>query len=169
MDTNLPPICKMVDVICKKHANEKGIVHTHTFKITQKLKQVLGSDRRFLSRRDGMTNEHILRSHTISTNPTVLISPSLGFGTDLADDAGRFTVVMKAPYLPLGPKRIKRLAKEDPEWYKMKTLVHLIQMCGRTTRNKNDHSVTYILDANATRLIQYNKSKLPKYFIDRLK
>jgi Rad3-related DNA helicase len=97
-----------------------------------------------------------------------LISPSLGFGTDLYGDFGRFQIIMKAPYLPLGSKRIKTLAARNQRWYEMKALVNLVQMCGRTTRSKEDHSNTYILDAQVIDLIKRNRSRLPQWFIHRL-
>ena len=75
---------------------------------------------------------------------------------------------MKTPYLPLGSERIKRLAEKSQQWYEMKALVNLVQMCGRTTRSKEDHSDTFILDGTSLDLIKRNRSKIPKWFLRRL-
>jgi ATP-dependent DNA helicase DinG len=168
MDKVLPKVVDIAEQICAKYPDDKGIIHTHTFKITKALQTKFRKDKRFLTREPGVTNEYLLEKHRLSDQSTVIMSPSLGFGTDLSDDFGRFSIVMKAPYLPMGDKRIKTLMERSFRWYQMKALVNLVQMCGRTTRNKEDYSDTYILDATATELIKKNVDKLPKYFRDRL-
>jgi Rad3-related DNA helicase len=95
------------------------------------------------------------------------VSPSLAFGIDLKDDLARFQVIMKAAYMPLGDERIKRLFKEDGDWYQNKMLNNVIQACGRGVRSKSDKCVTYILDKCITDAILKNRSKLPRYFLKR--
>lgn len=168
LDEHLPTLTKLVMRICQEYPKDKGIIHTHTFKITEAVKKSIQGDKRFLFREPGITNEIILQEHQMTKNPTVLISPSLGFGTDLADDHGRFSIIMKTPYLPLGDKRIKTLFERNKRWYQMKALVYLVQMCGRTTRNVDDYSDTYILDGTAVDLIKRNSDKLPIWFRKRL-
>jgi Rad3-related DNA helicase len=168
IEKNLPKVAEMAKKLSKHHADTKGIIHTHTFKITQALKGVVGGDSRFLFREDGIYNEDIVEMHSMSKAPTVLVSPSLAFGLDLKDDLGRWQIIMKIPYFPLNNKRIKLLAEEDPEWYNMKVLVTFIQACGRCTRSKEDHSVTYILDGMSEFFIKKNAHLMEDYFIKRV-
>jgi ATP-dependent DNA helicase DinG len=168
MEKLLPDLITKTIKICDHFKTSKGIIHTHTFKITDALVRRVAGQSRFLIRETGVTNEAILAEHYMRDDGTVLISPSLGYGTDLKDDFGRFSIIMKTPYLPLGSERIKRLAEKNQQWYEMKTLVNLVQMCGRTTRNKDDHSDTFIMDATALDLIKRNMNKIPKYFVRRL-
>lgn len=168
IDTALPKLVDKAIKICEHFKNDKGIIHTHTFKITEALIKKVKNNRRFLIRETGITNQSILSEHYMREDGTVLISPSLGFGTDLKDDFGRFSIIMKTPYLPLGSERIKKLASKNPQWYEMKALINLVQMCGRTTRNKDDYSDTFILDGTVIDLIKRNKNKLPAYFLKRL-
>lgn len=169
LNTNLPIVIDLVKKICNHYPDDKGIIHTHTMKITSELKRALKGDKRFLFRDAGFTNETILNQHVTSSNPTILVSPSLGFGTDLSDDLARFCVIIKTPYLPLNDLRIKALAKRSQRWYVMKALVILVQMCGRSTRSNKDFSDTYIVDGAAWNLIKNNNTKLPKWFVDRCK
>lgn len=169
IDFHLPKIVTVAKGICDNYKDQKGIIHTHSFKITEAIQKEFAGDKRFLTREAGVTNEQILEMHRMSTESTVLISPSMGFGVDLADDHGRFSIIMKIPYLPLGDKRIKILSERNKRWYQMKALISLVQMCGRTTRNKEDHSDTYILDGCVVNLIKKNKAYLPKYFINRIR
>ena len=165
--TVLPKLATLVKKILDHHDNEKGIIHTHTNEISDYLQKKIKSDR-LLFRDIENDNNAILKKHETPNNPSVLVSPSLGYGVDLKDDLARFQIIMKVPYPPLGNKRIKHKFKTDKEWFANKTLSALVQMCGRATRSKDDYAITYILDANAIRLIQLNKDKLPDYFIDRI-
>jgi Rad3-related DNA helicase len=115
-----------------------------------------------------MNNEKMLETHFNSPEPTVLVSPSLSHGTDLNGDKGRFQIIVKTPYPPLSNKRIKKKFDLDKNWYSDKTINSLIQMSGRCTRSKQDHSVTYILDGTAFKLIKDNVNVLPQHFIERI-
>ena len=166
MKKYLPKIIDSIKHICDHHKEEKGIIHTHNNHITNELSKVLVGDR-YLYREPGVVNEEILNTHTLSTDPTILISPSMSHGVDLRDDLARFQIIVKAPFLPTQDVRIGRLMKEDYDWYVNKMLCSLIQSCGRGIRSKKDHCVTYILDANIAHNIVNNKHKLPKYFLNR--
>ncbi len=167
MDKDLPKVLEMALSVCEKHKKDKGLIHTHSFKITQALQKKVGNDSRFLFRQTGRTNEDILLEHKNSKYPTILVSPSMDTGISLDDDLGRFQIIMKAPYLPLGSKRIKRILDEFPDHYSMKMLDGLIQMAGRCTRSVDDYSETYILDGVATGAVLKEKRNLPKSFLDR--
>lgn len=164
--SNLPKIAKQIQEICNLHGEEKGIIHTQTNVITDYLKRNINNDR-FLFREPGVNNESILEKHCATTEPTVLISPSLTHGVDLKDDLARFQIIIKAPYLPITDKRVKKMMEGNFNWYINKMLAALIQASGRGIRTNNDHCVTYILDGAVAECIINNKHKLPKYFIDR--
>ena len=164
--TVLPKMIEVADTICKQYKKDKGIIHTHSMDILNEIKNRF-DDERFLFREQGMNNEKILEVHENTDEPTVLVSPSMTHGIDLKGDLGKFQIIMKAPYLPLGDERVKRKFNEDKEWYLDAMLSTLIQMCGRCNRCESDYSVTYILDSNILNAVLKNKDKLPKYFIER--
>lgn len=166
-NTVVPVLAKIAKAICDKHAGQKGLIHTHSMDILNTIKREFGKDKRFLYREQGVTNEKILEAHSISTDGTVLVSPSMTHGIDLKGDLGEFQIIMKAPYLPLGDKRIKKKFEEDKEWYSDAMLSTLIQMAGRCNRTASDYAVTYILDGSIVDAVLKNKEKLPKYFINR--
>ena len=165
--TELPEIVNKIKQICDFHKDEKGVIHTHTMEITEYIKTRLNGER-FLFRELASKNEDILKEHSSSSNPTVLVSPSLSFGIDLKDELARFQIIVKLPYLPLSSKRVKKLFELDKNWYIDKMLNAMVQATGRATRSKNDYSVTYILDGNIVDVIKTHKDRLPKYFIDRI-
>jgi ATP-dependent DNA helicase DinG len=169
INKNLDKVAKQVIEICNQHPNEKGIIHTHSFKITEAIQRLTKGQDRFLFREAGVNNEMLLDSHFENSTNSVIVSPSLGYGTDLIGEHGRFQIIVKLPYLPLGSKRIKTLANQNFKWYNMKMLISLIQMSGRCTRSKEDESVTYILDGQAVSTLKKNWNALPMYFRARLK
>lgn len=166
MQANLPKVIDLAKMVVEKHKGEKGIIHTHTFAITEKLKQKVYG-KRFLYREEGVRNEDILLEHATRTDDTVLVSPSMAFGVDLKDDAARWQIIMKMPYPSLASKRVKKLADMDQRWYMRKMLTAFVQMCGRSTRSEDDHSTTYVLDASIIRVLERNRDMLPKYFLQR--
>jgi len=168
IEANLPRVLEMVSKICESHKGEKGLIHTHTTAITEQVKRKFNKNNRFLFRDTGVSNEDIIKEHKSRVDEdTILVSPSLDTGVSLDDDLGRFQIIIKAPYLPLGSKRIKKQFDKNPQYYGMKMLDTLIQMSGRCTRSIKDHSVTYILDGAAVKAVTSNKKHLPKYFLER--
>ena len=166
LKSNLPKIAQQIQALCEKHKGEKGVIHTHSMTITKSLQSNLKGNR-FLFRDEEQKNEALIRAHTESQDPTVIVSPSMVFGVDLKDDLARFQIVVKAGYPPLGDARIKRLFDMDKQWYADKMLSAFVQACGRGVRSKDDHCVTYVLDACIYDAIKNNKQNLPKYFVDR--
>ena len=167
LTTYLPKVSNLVNQILDKHKDVKGVIHTHTHDITDRLISYIDTDR-LLVREPGTTNEDIITKHQSTDKPTVLVSPSLTYGVDLKDDLARFQIIVKLPYPSLHDKRIKMLFEKDPGWYENKMLNTLVQACGRATRNLNDWSCTYILDGNIVRVLHKCKTKLPEHYISRV-
>lgn len=166
INTYLPRIITNIQQLLDHHSDEKGVIHTHTHDITQRVYESLDPSR-LLYREPGVTNEDILKQHAETDQPTVLVSPSLTYGIDLKDDLARFQIIVKLPYLPLQDKRIQKLFKSDSEWYENKMLNTLVQSCGRATRGKDDYSTTYILDGNIVKVLHRCRGKLPNHFVQR--
>ena len=60
------------------------------------------------------------------------------------------------------------MSKNDYKWYINKMFTTFIQQCGRCTRDENDYSTTYVIDAGGIRkLLPEYRTLLPEYFIDR--
>ena len=84
----------------EQHPNEKGIIHSHTYKIANYLKYNI-KDKKLKKRILTHTSENrdeVLKQHMNSKEPTVLISPSMTEGVDLKGDLSRFQILCKVPY-----------------------------------------------------------------------
>ena len=157
INNSLNTICNNIKYILNKHKNEKGIIHTNNYTITKKIIDRV-NDPRLIYTDKNINNEELLRIHKQSKNNTVIISPSLYNGANLENELSRFQIIVKLPFLSLGDKRVSKKAALDSDWYTMEMLRILIQMCGRSTRSKEDYSVTYVLD-NAFYYYMYNNIK----------
>jgi Rad3-related DNA helicase len=146
--------------ILRKHANDKGIIHTHTFAITKYIVDYLtrqGFGDRILTHDENSpkgTRELIIEEHKRRVNePTVIISPSMTEGLDLKDDLGRFGIVCKVPYEFMTDYVKARMAR-DGDWYNWTTALKLQQATGRTVRHNKDKAEHYIIDAQFGVFIQ---------------
>ena len=168
IDTYFPKVVKCVEEILEEHKDVKGLIHTQSNALTLKLKDQLKNDRVLYRIRGDKDNIDILTEHSNSSRPTVLASPSLNFGVDLKGDASRFCIIIKCPWPDLGDVRVKEMSKNDYKWYTNKMFTTFIQQCGRCTRDENDYSTTYVIDAGSIRkLLPEYRTLLPDYFLDR--
>jgi Rad3-related DNA helicase len=100
----------------------------------------------------------------------VFLASGCAEGIDLKGDLCRLNIIPKLPFPDLkDPIVAKRKALQDgDDWYALETLKVVIQACGRSTRDPDDFSKTYILDGNFSRLIRQYKDKLPKSFVESI-
>lgn len=152
--------------ILAKYKGEKGIIHTTNYELTEWLKENILDSR--LLFHDTENRNEILEKHLTSTEPTILVSPSMMSGIDLKDDLARFQILIKIPYPNISSTKIKARQISNPDWYSWKTIVDTVQMYGRSTRSDTDYSDTFILDSNFSDLLKYSSHMIPKYFTDAI-
>ena len=165
---NMDTIVETVDMIMQIYPNSKGIIHSGNKKISNYLKNKLKSSRLLVN--DGtFNNRDIYEKHISSDQPTVLVSSSMAEGVDLKDDLSRFQIVIKMPFDSLADPRIKKLTEMNSNWYSCEMMKKFIQQCGRSTRNKEDHCDTFVLDSLFWKYIKTAKDKnwLPQQFLNR--
>ena len=167
IDQSLPKLADAVKEILKEHKGEKGIIHSHSYKITNYLRKHI-RDKRLIFH-DAHDREEALKKHMTATTATVLVSPSMAEGVDLRDDLSRFQIIMKVPYPSLGDKLVKKRMHRWSWWYPMQTIKTIVQAVGRSIRNEKDRAVTYILDADWRRFYAKHSDIFPDSFKQALK
>lgn len=167
IDASLPKLAEMIKLLLEQHKGEKGIIHTHTFKIANYLKYQLKSSRLIIH--DNTNRDEMVKKHMTSSKATVLVSPSLAEGIDLKDDLSRFQIICKLPYPYLGDKLVKKRMEKHKLWYPYQTAKTIVQSAGRSVRNETDHAVTYILDGNWEWFFQKNSAMFPDSFKKSIK
>lgn len=158
---NAPKTIGDVREILDRHRSEKGIIHT-----------VSGTCRNYLI--DNLNDSRLMEHNTAdrakqllkfkeSSEPLVLVSPSMNEGVDLPGDLCRFQIIYKLPYPDLGDKQIRLRANADADWYDYKTALALIQTYGRGMRFEDDSCTTYFIDSRIGEFVK-NDRFLPDSF-----
>ena len=162
IDKTLPVMAEAVKLLLEKHQNEKGIIHTTSFKVAKYLIENIRSNR--ILSHDSSNRDEILKKHISCKEPTVIISPSMMEGVDLADDSSRFQILCKIPFPFLGDLVVSKRMERNRQWYPYTTAKSIIQCFGRSVRNENDHAISYILDTDWERFYSRNSHMLPEEF-----
>jgi len=154
IDESLPKLVQAIKLILEAHPEEKGIIHTNSYKIANYIVRNIRSSR--LLTHDSNNRDKVLNQHMNSDKATVLISPSMTEGVDLRDDLSRFQILCKVPYPYLGDKLIRKKMNRWKWWYDLQTAKTVIQAMGRSVRSTEDTAISYILDEDWTRFHSKN-------------
>ena len=129
LEKDLPKLVAEITAIMDKHPNEKGIIHTHTYKIAKYIKDNLSNKHkeRIVTHMNAEERDVALEKHTRGPRPTALVSPSMTEGIDLADNLSRWQVICKVPYPYLGDPQVARRKQLDPSWYGWRTALKIVQ------------------------------------------
>lgn len=166
IDDSLPRVLDEISVILDRHKNEKGLIHTVSYKVNEAVMGI--GDKRLITHnaRDKMEK---LTEFKKSSRPLVLVSPSSERGISLDDDLARFIIFVKAPFLNLKDKMVNaRLYgnKFGAYWYASNMLLTVIQGCGRACRSDRDWCVTYCIDSQIKKAMLSHPSMMPEWFRD---
>jgi Rad3-related DNA helicase len=164
-------ISRAIDNIMHIHSNDKGIIHTSSYEQLNFIKDNLSktNSRRLILTDPEIERDEVIREHSESEKPTVLISPSLHTGLDLKDHLSRFQIITKVPYPNVADKWTSEKRKINKEWYYWQTALRLVQAYGRSIRSKDDWAKTYVLDSAFSYFIKVNKNILPKWFLSAIR
>ena len=144
MRKTLPKTLPIISEILKKHENEKGMIHTHSYDNQKYIKRNLPNSRLLTHNRKNRTK--ILKKFEKASKPLVLVSPSMNEGVDLPYDKCRFQIIYKIPYPNLTDKQVYKRMRKEGRWYDYQTAIKLMQTYGRGMRAEDDSCVTYIID-----------------------
>lgn len=168
-EDSLPEIAKAIDAIVSEHADMKGVIHTSSFDIRDKLFSLVSSEtrQRLTPYDDSKSKETALRQHH-TKNDSVLIGPSLIEGINLPDEECRFIIFAKCPFPYLGDDWTAKKATRDRAWYEWKTSLAIEQGCGRGIRHSADWCNVFFLDTAFVRFFNTSKS-FSELFLQRIR
>jgi len=169
IDANLPWLFDKVNEILDNHHDESGIIHTASYDLALKIFTGLShkNKRRILVYNGTEEKRQVLEMLKQNKNK-IIMGPSLLEGLDLKDDWSRFQIFAKVPYLSLSDKFVATKLKIDPDWYRWKAIINVLQGTGRSVRSETDWAVTYILDGALADLIHNNRKAFPPEFMKRI-
>lgn len=153
----------IINRILATHPDQKGILHCGNYKFFNQLKASLGKNQRFIWVDRGDNKAAVLKAHSLSKKPTILVSPSMMEGVDLKDDLARFQIMVKIPYPALDVYTRKLMERYD-RYYETQVACKIMQAYGRPVRSEDDSAVMYIIDGSFERLL--HKSDLMSNFFN---
>ena len=169
IEGNLPWLFETINKILDDHHHQSGIIHTASYDLALKIHNGLShkNKRRVLVYNGTEEKRQVLEMLKVNKDK-VLIGPSLLEGLDLKDEWSRFQIFAKVPYLSLGDRFVAAKLKINPEWYRWKAIINILQGTGRSVRSEDDWAVTYILDGAMADLIHNNRKAFPPEFMQRI-
>lgn len=167
IEETMPSFLRCVEGIANSHVNEKGMVHTITYAIAQKISDYFKGTpigARLICPRNASEREEAYVKHCESKTPTIIVSPSFMEGFDFAEDKARWQIIAKVPYKSLGDAQTQAKMERDPEWYQQCAVSSIIQATGRVCRSETDQGSTYMMDADFKRFFKANDHLFPNWF-----
>lgn len=165
-EKNFPKVLETCDRIIERHSEERGIIHSSSFALTNEIISSSTAAERMITYSNSSEKEDALIRFKETKNG-ILIGPSLLEGLSFDDDLSRFQIFFKVPFPNVSDEFMKRLLETYPEKYMAKTANNVIQGTGRSVRSRDDWAITYILDTCFDQL--FDTKHLPKSFIERIK
>ena len=169
IDANLPWLFDKINEILENHHDQNGIIHTASYDLALKIFTGLShkNKRRILVYNGTEEKRQVLEMLKRNKNK-IIMGPSLLEGLDLKDDWSRFQIFAKVPYLSLSDKFVATKLKIDPDWYREKAILSILQGIGRSVRSEDDWAITYILDGAMADLIHGSRKSFPAEFMKRI-
>lgn len=150
-----------VNNIINYHTDERGVIHTQSYKRANRLATELDTDSYYVHDRrekgDVITN-------WLKSGKRVLLSPAIKEGVDLIDEKCRFQILFKVPYPHIYDSRVEFIVKElnDWKWYYDKTAEGIVQSVGRGVRSDTDFCFYYVVDGSFKDVMR--KCDVPDWF-----
>ncbi|MEX2542303.1 MAG: ATP-dependent DNA helicase [Trueperaceae bacterium] len=168
LERELPRLVSAVSRVLDDHPEEKGVIHAHSYRIARHLAANLPPHQRsrLVTHDNAAGRDVALDNHVGSREPTVLLTPSMTEGIDLADELSRWQIICKIPYPYLGDPQIAMRREIDPAWYEWRTCLTVVQAYGRSVRSRNDFAVTYLLDADFPSFLRRQRARLPEWVLE---
>ena len=169
IDSNLPWLVQKIDEILNEHGENNGIIHTASYDLTMKIYNGLSrKNRNRILIYTGTEEKRQVLNILKTAKNKILMGPSLLEGLDLRDDWSRFQIFAKIPYLSLSDKFVSRKLDINPDWYRERAILNVLQGTGRSVRSETDWAITYILDGALADLIHNSRKSFPIEFMKRL-
>jgi len=177
-NTDRAKLTTVIDGLIKRHPDEKGVLHTVSYSLSKYILEHSTHSARMISNSgEGLYSDACIldsRGEAInefleSSDPSVLVSPSVETGLDLKDDLGRWQIICKVPFASLGDKIVIRRKEDYPIWYTADAIDRIVQGSGRVCRSTSDHGTTYIIDKNLSWLVKRHKDLFPPWWLNCLR
>lgn len=158
-----------IDQLIYKRLDRKGLIHTVSYPRQKFLLQHSKFAKLMHANSSGNTKD-VVQSFKNAKAPAILVSPSIGTGFDFAFDLARYQIISKVPFRDQSSPLLKIQSAQDPEYQDYLTAQDLVQMYGRSNRDPEDFSETFVVDDHfwwfKDRKSKKGESFFPQYFLE---
>jgi Rad3-related DNA helicase len=144
------------------HPNEKGLIHSVSFKLAQTIAEV--SHRMIVHNGQDKNSKY---DEFINSTNGIFVSPSSLRGLNLVGDLCRFICFLKCPYLDMSDKLTNaRLfsGRKGQLWFSAQAIQAIVQGSGRGVRNSDDYCQVYLLDSQIGKLLKTQTALWPMWY-----
>jgi Rad3-related DNA helicase len=138
-----------IDNIIADRLDRKGIIHTRSY---ARARLIMERSRHhdILVGHSSSDARSVIERFKNSSEPMVLVSPSVETGYDFPGDECRFQIIAKVPFIDGRSPVIKARTSTDKHYLNYIAALSLVQMVGRGMRSADDRCETFILDDHWT-------------------
>lgn len=151
-----------IDKMLADHPNDKGLIHTVSYKLRDVILQRTRFPERFMTHESSTRNKAIEQFRRAPAGK-VMASPSMTTGVDLPYEQCAFQIIAKLPVPSLGDSRVVARKNERKEVHDAEVANTLVQMYGRAMRGADDFGITYCLDVWGKYFYEGHRGLFPKY------
>lgn len=156
-----------IDDILEKRNDRKGIIHT----VSYARQQYLLANSRWRSRFIANTSDpdspsalEVVETFRASSEPLVLVSPSVGTGWDFPGSQAEFAIIAKIPFPEMKSKLMKARIEKNKRYPMYLAMQELVQSAGRVNRTPSDRAEVFMVDDSVKWFWYQNKSLAPAWF-----
>lgn len=156
-------LAELLKAVLSKHPERPCVVHT-TYGKAKEIAEAVDDSIMYYTEKEEKLDSLL----AIEGSQSVLMASGAQVGLDLKEDKCRLNILLNGFFPNIGSNYIqkRRALSNGSEWYTEQVLRLVIQACGRSTRGVGDWSKVLICDKRVINLINRNKDKVPKYFIE---
>ena len=140
-------LVERIDEILDGRPDRKGIIHTVSFDRAKRIQAASRHGHRMMlnDNRPGSAMR-IVEEFKRSTEPYVLVTPSVSTGYDFPYSECEFQIVCKAPFPDLKSAVMKSRMDKDNSYLSYEMAMTLVQSTGRGTRADDDQCENFVID-----------------------
>lgn len=134
-----------IEQICAARPDTKGIIHAVSYDRCKRIYHTSSHKSRMMTH-DSDTTHLIVERFKESTEPKILVSPSVVTGFDFPYDTCRWQIISKIPFPDGRSEVMKARTKIDPDYGSYLAVQSLVQACGRGMRAPDDNCEVFVID-----------------------
>jgi len=153
-----------IDNVISKRLDRKGIIHTVSYERAKSIQSRSEYAAYMIVPESGKDTARCIESFKASRPPSILVSPSITTGYDFPFDECEYNLIVKVPFLDTRTPLLSARQKEDEEYAPYVTAQTITQAHGRSMRDKDDQSETFIIDGHILWFIRKFRHLFPFWF-----